>query len=131
MAGHAHEPNALHHVQDEPGNWHIFDFIVGGLDIPLGPPLGEIAGHKIQLTKFMVLEVIAAVLICAIFIPLARRARNGDLPKGWWWNCFESLLTFVRNDIAGQTLPEKEADRFVPFLWTMFLFVLFLNLLGM
>jgi F-type H+-transporting ATPase subunit a len=131
MAEHAHEPNALHHVQDEPGNWHIFDFIVGGLDIPLGPPLGEIAGHKIQLTKFMLLEVIAAVLICAIFIPLAKRARNGDLPKGWWWNCFESLLTFVRNDIANQTLPEKEADRFVPFLWTMFLFILFLNLLGM
>jgi F-type H+-transporting ATPase subunit a len=131
MAEHAHEPNAMHHVQDEPGNWHIFDFIVGGLDMPLGPPIVINGHHVFQLTKFMCLEVIAAVLIIAIFIPLANRARNGELPKGWWWNCFESLLTFVRNDIAKQTLPEKEADRFVPFLWTMFLFILFMNLLGM
>ena len=53
------------------------------------------------------------------------------MPKGAWWNAFEVLLTFVRNDIAKPTIGEKEADRFVPFLWTMFLFILFCNLLGM
>ncbi len=48
---------------------------------------------------------------------------------------FEVLLTFVRNDIArpnlgGEHHPE-EADKFVPFLWTLFVFILFMNLLGM
>jgi F-type H+-transporting ATPase subunit a len=131
MAEEAHKPSAMHHVQDEAGKWTIFDSLFGGWDIPLGPPI-EIGGHHVfQLTKFMLLEIIAAVLICAIFIPLAKRARSGELPKGWFWNCFEVLLTFVRNEIAKPTLGDKEADKFVPYLWTVFLFILFLNLLGM
>src|SRR5439155_17259666 len=81
------------------------------------------------------LELIAAALILLIYIPLARRASSGELPKGWGWNMFESLLTFVRNEIArpnlgGEHHPE-EADKYVPFLWTLFLFILFCNLLGM
>jgi F-type H+-transporting ATPase subunit a len=119
------------HVQDEAGHWTIFHDLFGGLNIPLGPPLFTIAGHEVRLTKFMVLEVLAAGLIIAIFVPLCRRAAAGGLPKGPWWNAFESLLAFVRNDIAKPALGEHEADRFVPFLWTVFLFILFLNLLGM
>jgi F-type H+-transporting ATPase subunit a len=41
------------------------------------------------------------------------------------------LLTFVRDKIARPNLGEHEADRFVPFLWTQFLFILFCNLLGL
>jgi F-type H+-transporting ATPase subunit a len=82
------------------------------------------------LTKFMVLELVAAVLIVAIFVPLARRAENGDPPTGYWWNTFESLLTFIRERVAKAAIGEHDADRYVPFLWTVFLFILFCNLLG-
>src|SRR5687768_12745371 len=34
------------------------------------------------LSKFMVMELIAALLLVMIFIPLARRVRPGDTPKG-------------------------------------------------
>ncbi len=131
MAEHGNEPSAFHHVQDEAGQWHLFDNLFGGLDVPLGGKLCTLFGHDFYLTKFMLLELLAAAIIAAIFIPIARRARTGDVPRGAWWNCFESLLTFVRNDIAKPTLGDKEADRFVPFLWTLFLFILVLNLLGM
>ena len=57
--------------------------------------------------------------------------RNGDLPRGRCWNAFESLLTFVRNEIARPNIGEHDADKYVPFLWTLFLFILFCNLLGM
>ena len=33
----AHEPTAMHHVQDQAGQWHIFDTLFGGWDIPLAP----------------------------------------------------------------------------------------------
>jgi F-type H+-transporting ATPase subunit a len=79
----------------------------------------------------MILEVLAAVLIVAIYVPLARRAQSGELPKGFIWNTFESLLTFVRNQVAVPNIGAHDADRFVPFLWTLFLFVLFCNLLGL
>src|SRR5260370_18782549 len=135
----AHKPDAMHHVQDEAGHWPLFDTLFGGWAIPRGPtdahgnpiPFFTVAGHDIYFTKFMLLELIAAGLILAIYIPLARRARTGELPKGWFWNCFEVLLTFVRNEIAKPAIGDKEADKFVPLLWTMFLFILFCNLLGM
>jgi F-type H+-transporting ATPase subunit a len=87
----------------------------------------------------MVLELVAAALIIAIYIPLARRARTGEPPKGYFWNAFESLLTFIRQQVAKpyightdhHTGHNPEADRFVPFLWTQFVFILFCNLLGM
>jgi F-type H+-transporting ATPase subunit a len=88
-------------------------------------------GGELQITKFMVLEVVAAVLILLIYVPLARRARSGEPPRGFFWNTFESILTFLREQVAKPNIGAHDADRFVPFIWTVFLFVLFCNLLGM
>ena len=41
------------------------------------------------------------------------------------------MLTFVRDQIARLTLGPRQADRYVPFLWTLFLFILVNNLLGL
>jgi len=114
----------MQHVQDGPV-WEFFH----GQEVHL--PALDLGFYRFQITKFMVLEVIAAALVVIIFVPLARRARAGALPRGPWWNAFESLLTFVRNEIARPNLGHHDADRYVPFLWTMFLFILFCNLLGM
>ena len=84
-----------------------------------------------QITKFMILELIAAALIVAIYVPLARRARSGEPPTGFFWHTFESMLTFFRDRVAKPNIGEHDADRFVPFIWTFFLFILFCNLLGM
>jgi F-type H+-transporting ATPase subunit a len=130
----AHDPQAQEHVMDTQ-HWEFFDRAFGGgLDWDLPTTPFYIGSHPFRITKFMILEVVVAALLLIIFIPLARKARNGALPRGRWWNAFESLLTFVRNEIARPTLGEhhpEEADRFVPFLWTLFLFILFCNLLGM
>ena len=133
MATHQHVPNAFHHVMDT-GRWEFFDRVFG-IPVEWNLPAIPMPWGSLQITKFMVLELIAAGLILLIYIPLARRAASGELPRGWRWNMFEVLLTFVRNDIArpnlgGEHHPE-EADQYVPFLWTLFLFILFLNLLGM
>jgi F-type H+-transporting ATPase subunit a len=132
MAGHHDHPNPMHHVQDEAGQWSIFhDLFDAPINISLGPTLFPGTWYQFRLTKFMLLELAAAILIIVIFVPLARRVASGALPKGAWWNAFEVLLTFVRNDIARPALGEEDADKYVPFLWTMFLFILFLNLMGM
>src|SRR5437868_7025769 len=110
--------NPLEHVMDQK-DWVIFENLGVEIHLPFG------------LTKFMVLELIAAALIVAIFVPLARRAKDGAVPRGRVWNLFESLLTFIRDQVARPYLGEHDADRFVPFLWTLFLFVLVCNLLGM
>jgi F-type H+-transporting ATPase subunit a len=154
----AHDHQPIDHVRDEVGHWTIFTDLFGGVQVPLLHfKIGGENGYEFVLTKFMVLELIAAGLICAIFIPLARRAANGEPPTGAWWNAFESLLTFIRDQVARPTLqpPEEhhdehhaaghdehepaahpapdphEYDKYVPFLWTLFLFILFCNLLGL
>ena len=51
-------------------------------------------------SKFVLLEWIAFGLICAIFIPLANRMQSGEPVRGWGWNAFEVLLTFIRERVA-------------------------------
>jgi F-type H+-transporting ATPase subunit a len=125
----AHNP--LDHVRDTE-KWVVFEEILGGVDITL--PVINFFGYRFQVTKFMVLEVIAALIIIAIYVwpgRLGQRAQDGSLPKGGFWNAFESVLTFIREQVAKPYVGEHDADRFTPFLWTMFLFVLTCNLLGM
>ncbi len=123
--GHVHEPDSLEHVMDNPkGLWHFFQTV---------PWLSEIHLPNIfgfQITQYMILELVAAVLILAIYIPLARRAAAGDPVRGWKDNAFEVLLTFIRDEVAKPAIGDHDADTYVPFLWTLFLFILFNNLLG-
>jgi F-type H+-transporting ATPase subunit a len=86
---------------------------------------------EMQLTKFMVLEVVVAVLMIGIFVPLAWRLRRGGRPRGLFCNLFEMMLLFVRDQIARPAIGRRHADRFLPFIWTVFFFILFCNLLGM
>jgi F-type H+-transporting ATPase subunit a len=127
--GKKKERTGIEHVMDDRhGDVHLFD-VVPPQHIHL-PAIPMPWGEDFQITKFMVLEVIAALLIIVIYVPLARRLRTGEPARGPFANSFEVLLTFVRDQIAKPNLGE-DADRYVPFLWTLFLFILFNNLLGM
>jgi F-type H+-transporting ATPase subunit a len=124
-----HEPNALHHVIDSKDEWELFTTF--GPKIHLPPPIKVPIIGDVYFSKFVILELIAALLICVIYIPLAINVKRGGTPQGASANFFEVFLTFIRDQIAKPSIGEHNADRFVPFLWTMFLFVLFNNLLGM
>src|SRR5438105_225897 len=107
--------SAFDHVMDT-SHWHLFDWLSFNLE-----PFG--------LTKYKVLLVLAALLMLGIFLPLAAKVRGGAAPQGRWWNLFESLLTFIRDQVAKPNIGH-DADKYVPFLWTLFLFILVCNLLG-
>jgi F-type H+-transporting ATPase subunit a len=135
--------HVMQEVMDSPV-WTIFTHFgkEGGLHLPLWNIFG------FQVTRFMVLEVIVAALLITIFVPLARWASRSPVPQGPFWNTFESMLTFLRDEVARPCLmphsdghgehygehherPEDQVDKYVPYLWTVFLFVLFCNLLGL
>ena len=78
----------------------------------------------------MILELVAALLICGFFLWLARVMRGDIRPRGRLWNMFEAVLLYFRDHVARPAIGGKDADRFVPLLWTMFLFILTCNLLG-
>ena len=83
-----------------------------------------------KLTKFMVLELVVALVIAVIFIHLAVRMTTSERPKGKMWNLLESFLLFIRDDVARPAIGH-DADKFLPYLWTIFFFVLGCNLIGM
>jgi F-type H+-transporting ATPase subunit a len=106
------------------------------LEHPIIEQHGVIQPFDLSITKFMVLEVIVAVLLAAIFIRLAGRASREHRPRGKGWNLFEGMLVFIRDEVARPSIAHDphhyhEADKFLPFLWTMFFFVLACNLFGL
>lgn len=83
------------------------------------------------ISKFMVLELVIAVLLVAAFSRVAGRIASGEAPRGRWWNMLEAMLLFIRDEVARPAIGRHDADRFLPLLWTMFFFVLTCNLFGM
>lgn len=92
-------------------------------------PLPTVFGH--QITKFMVLELLAAILMVLIFVPLARKLADGRSPKGRLTNMFEAMILFIRNQVVRPAIGSHDADRFLPLILTLFFFILFCNLLGL
>jgi F-type H+-transporting ATPase subunit a len=101
------------------------------LQTGIGPLDDMLEPLDLKITKFMVLETIAALVLILFFIALANRMRRTDRPSGRLWNMLESMLVFIRDQVARPAIGKHDADRFLPFLWTVFFFVLMCNLLGM
>ena len=84
-----------------------------------------------QPTKFVVLELFGALIVSALFITLGQKMRDGQQVKGRFWNLLEFFIVFVRDEIAKPAIGSQDAKRFLPFLWSIFFFILTLNLIGM
>ena len=124
MAEDSHNP--LDHVIDHPSlEFPWFQ----GPHYELNFKLWNIAGF--QITRFMVMELVAAVLLILIFVPVARHVARNPVSRGWFMNMFEAVLLFVRDKVARPAIGGHGADRYLPYLWTVFFFIMFNNLLGM
>ena len=84
-----------------------------------------------RLTKFVAIELVVAILMFVIFYWLGQKVKSGKKPKGKIWNALESIIVFIRDDVARPAIGNKDLDRFLPFILSIFFFVLGLNLFGM
>jgi F-type H+-transporting ATPase subunit a len=153
MSDHGSDP--FHHVRDSSVFELplVFDQWIGTHELKL--PSFNVLGHEFQLTKFMVLQVVAGVLTLLVFGSLARRIRSGKPVTGIWSNFWEMVALYIRDNVVRPTIGrghadhgdhdhdhghhEKHpdpltaghpADKFLPFIWTCFFYILFCNLLG-
>jgi F-type H+-transporting ATPase subunit a len=83
------------------------------------------------ISKFMILEVVVAVVLAFLFIRLAARLRAGGVPRGRMLHLLEGVLLYLRDQVAIPAIGHHDADRFVPLLWTLFFFILGCNLFGL
>jgi F-type H+-transporting ATPase subunit a len=82
------------------------------------------------ISKYMILEVVAAILLYFVFKRFADRISSKEPPQGRFDNGLETLVLFVRDGIARKAI-HHHPDHFVPILGTMFFFILTLNLFGL
>ncbi len=83
------------------------------------------------ISRFMILELLAAAIVAFVFIRVAKKLSGDAPPKGKFWNFFEAMLVFVRDEIGVSAMGKHEAEHFTPLLWTLFFFILTCNLLGL
>lgn len=78
-------------------------------------------------TNQMFMALVAGLIMVLLFPRLFKKVT--DQPPSGARNFFESILEFLRVEVFRPALKEH-TDRFLPFLWTLFFFILFCNLLG-
>ncbi len=113
----------LHHIMDS----RELDFEpFFTIHIPQFPTL---FGLDITPTKHVFFMWLTALLLLILFYIVARSYKKSLVPKGIA-NVFEVMILFVRDEIVKPTLGEGY-EKFVPYLLTLFFFILFGNLLGL
>ena len=96
---------------------------------------GEVKEKKpidFSITKTVAAVFVSIFLMLGIFIPLAKtyKERTKKSPRGLQ-SLLEPLIFFVRDEIARPSIGEKSYERFVPFLLSVFFFILLNNLMGL
>lgn len=157
----------FHHVRDG-SVWELPTFVcrLFGLDTYPSLPVVTILGYEFAITKYMVLQVVALVLSLLIFRGLAVRVRDGKPVSGAWWNFWETLALFIRDQVVRPSIgiPHEHghddhshghddhghgnhghgdhghsaavveaghpADKYLPYVWSVFFYILICNLLG-
>lgn len=88
----------------------------------------------VSITRHLVFAWIIGLLCIVLFSWMARRYAAGigreTAPQGKLQNAMEALITYVRDDIARPNIGAK-ADRYVPYLLTLWFFILGCNLIGL
>jgi F-type H+-transporting ATPase subunit a len=85
----------------------------------------------ISITKNVASMLLAVVLMLFLFIGLAKHYKTSKkAPKGVK-NILETLVVFVRDEIAKPQIGEKKFMKFMPFLLTVFFFIWISNLMGL
>jgi F-type H+-transporting ATPase subunit a len=99
---------------------------------PLGTLRNAYEKHSgFAISRYMIIEVVVALIIFLLFTWLAGRIKHGGAPKGKIWNLLESFLTFIKTDIVEKGIDPHDSPKFMPLFWTLFLFILGCNLMGM
>ena len=88
-----------------------------------------------SITNHLVFFWLAAFVVMLLFFPLAAKYRKGigrdTEPRGAFQNMFETLVVFIRDEIALQNIGQQKYQMFTPYLLTVFFFILTMNFLGL
>jgi F-type H+-transporting ATPase subunit a len=113
---------------------HVVEHTIKTVPAETGPLTPE--GHLTILSDHITMIIVAGLLLSLFFPPLFKRRKKGAddeleslVPKGWA-NGIEAICQYLRKEVAEPVL-EGNTDRFIKYIWSVFFFVLTMNLLGL
>lgn len=94
----------------------------------------ELAGRELTLFSDQISMILLAGFLLVLVLPRSLRRKKVEgiealVPSGFG-NGIEAICTYFRDEIARPNLGEY-TDRFIKYIWTVFFFILTLNLLGL
>ena len=92
--------------------------------------LGHYIDFDFKITKHVILITLAGILSIASMKYLAHKLKRPFKRPTYLQSVLETLIDYMNKDVIGATLGE-EGKKYVPFCMTIFLFVLFSNILGL
>ncbi|MGQ1889579.1 F0F1 ATP synthase subunit A [Thermophagus sp. OGC60D27] len=91
----------------------------------------NIAPSDFSITQNVASMFLSVTIILLMFLSAGRAyARHGMAPPKGFRAVLEPIILFVRDDIARAQINKETADKFVPFLLTVFFFIWINNLIG-
>ncbi len=124
-AGHSEEFDIQEYINHHLSDSRTLDFApFGEIHLP-GIHVGRL---DLSITKHVVFLWLTAALMLAIFIPMGRSPAT--VRRGLH-NFMEALVVYVRDQVAVANIGREKAGPYVPYLLTLFFFILFANLLGL
>jgi F-type H+-transporting ATPase subunit a len=114
---------------------HIY-YAEGENNLRIDPETGEALNQAVfdlSITKSVAGILITCLLLVLIFGSVAKgyKKREGQAPKGLQ-SFMEPLILFIRDEVAIPSIgSEEKANRFMPFLLTVFFFIWIANMLGL
>ncbi len=95
---------------------------------------GEIT-LDLSITSHLLYFWFSMLLVLILVLSMARRYRKGygrtTAPKGWFQNMFEAVFIFIRDEVARKNLSDKLAHKYLPYLFGVFMIILFMNLFSL
>jgi F-type H+-transporting ATPase subunit a len=117
--------------------WFPFSIVSenGGLDskiIEKLPDGTEYAPLDLSITKTVLGILFASLLLIVLLLRISKKAKEAPFspPKGAH-SATEAIVLFIRDDIAIPFIGEKRYRHYLPFLLTLFSFILICNLTGL
>ena len=107
-------------------------------EAPYDAPIVATGGAEIvvdfSVTRHLVFIFLTIGILFLLFLPMAGRYKRGvgrtEAPRGLLQNMLETLVIYVRDEIARPNLGDK-TYKYLPYLLTVFFFILIANLLGL
>jgi len=130
-AAHAETLDPLGHILNN-DHWELTHSLRWNVAEALHIPAFHIGSLQVDLTPSLhVLMLWISALALFLLLRSVSKREEGQVPRGRLRNFFEAIIVYLRDEVVYNIMGPDVGRRYLPYLLTIFFFILFTNLLGL